>query len=248
MEKPRIITAANFITDDKTNKVFVSSWIDKPTGNLDLTEDDKHLLKDEILKTGQFCGLLYNTTDIWARDYMPIQLTDDLFLSYTYKPDYLNKYPTSVTNWQLHGVSTKDNNKTKVPFEGTVVQMPVILDGGNVIKAVCKGQPCMVMCNKVLKENNVSEATFRMWWNEWWKNNFMGTKMGLVLLPWEGMEKNPIGHADGMVRYIGEGRVLMANYYGLDPTNNDRDGEEIYKSRYRRWCDRIYRNRTEGRL
>ncbi len=109
MEKPRIITAANFITDDKTNKVFVSSWIDKPTGNLDLTEDDKHLLKDEILKTGQFCGLLYNTTDIWARDYMPIQLTDDLFLSYTYKPDYLNKYPTSVTNWQLHGVSTKDN-------------------------------------------------------------------------------------------------------------------------------------------
>jgi agmatine/peptidylarginine deiminase len=77
------------------------------------------------------------------------------------------------------------------------------------------------MCNKVLKENNVSEVAFRLWWDEWWGKHFNGTKMGLILLPWEGERIDPIGHADCMVRYIGEGRILMAKYYDFDKKEGD---------------------------
>ena len=40
--------------------------------------------------------------------------------------------------------------------------------------------------------------------------------MELVLLPWEGPDYNPIGHADGIVRYISKGKVLMTNYSEYD--------------------------------
>lgn len=215
------ITAENFITDNKTNKVFLSSLIDKTSGALD--SETRCELKSKIKDFCPDCELLYNTMDVWARDYMPIQLTRDVFLSYTYKPDYLDPYPNCVTNWQLNGVHAKDN------FCFKIVQMPIILDGGNVVKAVVNGKPCFIMCEKILKENNVSEKTFRDWWIQWWKEQFDGTTMELVLLPWEGKENNPIGHADGMVRYIGDNHVLMTNYLDFDKMYKDDFGDTMKK-------------------
>ena len=172
------------------------------------------------------CELLINTKDVWARDYMPIQLTKEDYLGYTYKPDYLDSgsgYEKCVTNWRLHNVHAEKFNLNKIKC----VQMPLVLDGGNVVKAVLNDKPCMIMCEKVLKENNVDSKNgtevdgFRNWWKEWWKENFDGTEMELVLLPWEGRELNPIGHADGMVRYIGNNSVLMTNYKDFDKSYED---------------------------
>ena len=213
------INADNFITDNKTNKVFLSSLIDKTSGALDV--DTRSKLKSKIKDFCPDCELLYNTMDVWARDYMPIQLTEDVFLSFTYKPDYLEPYPNCVTNWQLHGVHAKEN------FCLNIVQMPIILDGGNVVKAVVNGNPCFIMCEKILKENNVSEKAFRDWWMRWWKEQFDGTTMELVLLPWEGKQDNPIGHADGMVRYVGDNCVLMTNYLDFDRKYKDDFGSKM---------------------
>ena len=228
MEK---ITVDNFITDDKTDKVYISSLIDTKDGNLDVETRSK--LKTCILKfchdldSCSDCELLYNTRDVWARDYMPIQLTEDVFLGFTYKPDYLLYYPKCTTNWQLHDVHTKKQVANKEHFDFDIVQMPIILDGGNVIKAIVNNKPCIIMCDKVLQENNVNEKEFRDWWERWWKDNFDGTEMQLVLLPWEGKDDNPIGHADGMVRYIEDGRVLMTNYLDFDARYNDNAGHKI---------------------
>ena len=199
------ITADNFITDDRTDKVYISSLIDTVSGALDL--NTRSALKTSILKFSRNCEPLYNTMDVWARDYMPIQLTLDVYLSFTYKPDYLQDYPNCVTNWQLHRVHAAHES---LSFK--VVQMPLILDGGNVVKAVVKGKPCLILCKKVLDENNLSEEDFDNWWKQWWNDNFDGTEMEYVLLPWEGEKFNPIGHADGMVRYIEDKRVLFTNY------------------------------------
>ena len=199
------ITADNFITDDRTDKVYISSLIDTVSGALDL--NTRSALKTSILKFSRNCEPLYNTMDVWARDYMPIQLTLDVYLSFTYKPNYLQDYPNCVTNWQLHRVHAAHES-----FSFKVVQMPLILDGGNVVKAVVKGKPCLILCKKVLDENNLSEEDFDNWWKQWWNDNFDGTEMEYVLLPWEGEKFNPIGHADGMVRYIEDKRVLFTNY------------------------------------
>lgn len=208
------ITVDNFITDEMTNKVYISNLINKKSSGF---ENDAATELESCIKT--FCPnfeLLFNTKDVWARDYMPIQLTKDIYLSFTYKPDYLAENPKYVTNWQMHKVHA--NGQLNFIF----VQMPIILDGGNVVKAILENQPCMILCDKVLLENNMTEIAFRDWWKHWWRENFSGTEMKLVLLPWEGKRLNPIGHADGMVRYIGEGRVLMTNYLDFDKKHGEK--------------------------
>ncbi len=228
MEK---ITSRNFITDNTANKVFISSLIDRESGGLDKKVREKVKSCIEEFAGKDNCELLINTKDVWARDYMPIQLTKEGYLGYTYKPDYLDSgsgYEKCVTNWRLHNVHAEKFNFKKIKC----VQMPLVLDGGNVVKAVLNDKPCMIMCEKVLKENNVDSKNgtevdgFRNWWKEWWKENFDGTEMELVLLPWEGRELNPIGHADGMVRYIGNNSVLMTNYKDFDKSYEDYSGEK----------------------
>lgn len=225
MEK---IIAKDFITDDRTNKLYFSSLIDRESGALDA--EVRSELKSAIEHFCPECESLLNTKDVWARDYMPIQLTKDVFLGYTYNPDYLMEEPEYVTNWQLHHVHTQRQSARNEHFDFKVVQMPIILDGGNVVKAKVDNEPCIIMCDKVLEENNVLETDFRLWWDCWWSENFSGTKMKLVLLPWEGSDINPIGHADGMVRYIENGRVLMTNYADYDKKYKDDHGDKIKKA------------------
>ena len=221
MEK---ILTKDFITDDKTNKVFISSLIDTKTGDLD--KEARARVKSCIMQFEKDCELLYNTKDVWARDYMPIQLTKNTYLGYTYKPDYLTKspeYAKCVTNWKLHNVHAE-----KYHFNGfKVVQIPLILDGGNVVKAILDDKPCMIMCNKVLLENNIDKNNFHKWWKEWWEENFDGTEMKLVLLPWEGSKVDPIGHADGMIRYIDKNKVLITNYKDFNEKHYNAMMEEL---------------------
>lgn len=208
------ITSENFITDNRTDKLYISSLIDRENGALDAWVRSE--LKSNIIRFSPTCELLLNTMDVWARDYMPIQLTKDVFLGYTYNPDYLINDAKCVTNWQLHNVHTQRQLVRNEHFDFRVMQMPIILDGGNMVKAIVNNKPCIIMCDKILQENNVLEKDFRIWWERWWNNYFNGTEMGLVLLPWEGSDVNPIGHADGIVRYIEDGRVLMTNYADFD--------------------------------
>ncbi len=225
MEK---ITVDNFITDDRTDKLYISSLIDRENGALDAWVRSE--LKSNIIRFSSTCELLLNTMDVWARDYMPIQLTKDVFLGYTYNPDYLMDDPEYVTNWQLHHVHTQRQRARNERFGFKVVQMPIILDGGNVVKAKVNNKPYIIMCDKVLEENNVLEKDFRWWWDRWWKDNFCGTEMGLVLLPWEGCDVNPIGHADGMVRYIEDGLILMTNYADYDKLYKEDHSDKIKKA------------------
>lgn len=231
MEK---ITANNFITDintdtyNKTDKVYISSLIDTVEGNLDINTRSE--LKKCILKFCPDCDSLYNTRDVWARDYMPIQLTENIYLSFIYRPDYLADYIKCTTDWRLHKVHSQKQTQEEFLKSDFVQMIPIILDGGNVVKAIVNNKPCIIMCDKVLWENNVNEKEFRDWWGRWCKDNFNGTEMQLVLLPWEGKDVNPIGHADGIVRYIGNNKVLMTNYADYD---------QIYGSDY----SKLYRKK-----
>lgn len=248
------ITKANFVTDNKTNIVYLSSLINTKSGNLDLEVRSKlpHLIKT----FAKDVEMLYNTMDVWVRDFMPIQLTKNVVLNYIYKPDYLTDYPECVTNWQIHDVHTQKQIAKDERWEYEIIQMPLILDGGNVIKAVINDKPCMILCEKILNENNLSWEDFDIWWNRWWAKNFDGTEMEYVLLPWEGHINNPIGHADGMVRYIKENKVLMTNYHDYDERYEDCHGalmrsklEEIgfevieltYNDKFNYHTDKMYR-------
>jgi hypothetical protein len=202
------ITKENFITDERTNTVCYSSLLPTESSGLDslLRKELYAALKETVKPLKNY--ELYNTRDIWARDYMPVQLTPDLFLNYTYNPDYLSEQKAYITNWLIHKVHIRQIEK----FDFDVVTMPIVLDGGNIIKAIDKfGQPTIIMCSKVLTENNLSKKELNDWWNI-----FFDGRIRLILIDWEGKEENPIGHADGMVRYISEGKVLITNYCDFD--------------------------------
>lgn len=202
-----IISKDNFVTDNMTNTVCYSSLLHGESSGLDkkFREELYGALKESV-KTFKHYDL-YNTRDIWSRDYMPVQLTKDLFLNYTYNPDYLSDQKKYITNWSMDKVHTKTKE-----LKLEVAKIPLVLDGGNVIKAIDKfGKPTIIMCSNVLNENNLSKEELTDLWNQFFDN-----QIRLILIEWEGKDENPIGHADGMVRYITEGKVLITNYCDWD--------------------------------
>ena len=175
------IPKKDFITDDKNNTVCFSSLLPTESSGLSsrLRKELYGALKEAVKPLKNY--ELYNTRDIWARDYMPVQLTPDLFLNYTYNPDYLSEQKAYITNWLIHKVHVRHNEKLDLNF----VTIPLVLDGGNIIKAIDKfGHPTIIMCSKVLNENNLSKKELIDWWDI-----FFDGQIRLILIDWEGKEE-----------------------------------------------------------
>ena len=105
------------ITDRQTNKVFFSkrlTWYKAwPT------------IKSALEANGVGYILMNRTKAIWARDYMPIQVEKDRFVSYVYKPDYLQEDKNTISDWRII---------PELPPMGEVIPTNLIIDGGNVVK------------------------------------------------------------------------------------------------------------------
>lgn len=144
--------------------------------------------------------------DIWVRDFMPFQCHDGKYLIYNYNPDYLQgKYRRYITNCRdafesIGGDVSADNCRTT----------DLVIDGGNMIKCVDRnGVNCVIMTTKVLHENPglpYHEILNRL-------EEALGAEV--ILIPWDTAE--PYGHADGMVRSLGPGRLLLNCYDDFNP-------------------------------
>lgn len=170
------------ITDELTNTVYFSKYL----------TDYKcyQQLSDEMTARGISHFLLEETKDIWARDFMPIQLSENHYVGYKYEPDYLTDKSQYITNYA-----------SCMPFHPTELATTELrIDGGNVIKCA----NCVIMTDKVLKENHERRhVQIRKELEEVFQTE-------VVLIPWDTDER--YGHADGMVRYLGGNRVLINNY------------------------------------
>ena len=131
---------------------------------------------------------------VWARDYMPLQLDEDRFLQYRYAPDYLKNYPDYIPPYEAicRGLHLKGK------------QSKLVIDGGNVVKSGKR----VIMTEKVFKENpDHTPNSLRKCLEETFECE-------VCFIPWDRYEI--FGHADGMVRYIGDNYGLMNNYINLD--------------------------------
>ena len=180
------------ITNYNTNKVYLAKGM---------------TLEKYVDATGHLLGGLHNHKiswnflpqtaspfHIWTRDYMPVQVSKDKFVRFNYSPDYLKDNPeykpdTSAILSDL-GIHVTDSD--------------IIVDGGNVISCGNK----VIMTDKIFREN------------PHYNRNGLIDKLSqlleaeIVLIPEDYYDE--YGHADGMVRYIGEGCVLLNNYYDFD--------------------------------
>jgi len=182
------------ITNFNANKVYLSKGMISER-YLDAT---KRLLS-ALHRNKIEWGILPNTSSpyhIWARDYMPVQVSKDKFVRFNYDPDYLRDFPkykpdTSSILKEL-GIKIIDTN--------------IVLDGGNVISCGDK----VIMTDKIFRENPHYDRTMLI--------DTLGQLLEArpILIPED--EYDEYGHSDGMVRYIGENRVLLNNYCDFDKT------------------------------
>lgn len=148
-----------------------------------------------------------NAKDIWVRDFMPFQRHDDEFMIYCFNPDYLQgKDEKYITNCRDAFLASGGGS---VLSSNICNHTNLILDGGNMIKCKDKdGVDCVIMTAKVLCENpGLSHHEILIELEEC-------LNAEVILIPWDTEE--PYGHADGMVRSIGVGKLLLNCYSDSD--------------------------------
>lgn len=179
------------ITDQLTNVIFFSDTIENECPEL-FSSVSK--LKELGLPIRFFKG----GNSMWARDYMPIQVSPYRFVNFKYNPDYLN-------DTDAHRATITDNAaqicQSLFEHNVDVLTSDIVLDGGNVIK----GNDFVVMTDKVLYDNPQYTTSRLIHELE------MLFMRYIIIIPWDRNE--PIyGHADGVIRYVDESRLLLTKY------------------------------------
>lgn len=175
------------ITDNQTNKLFLADCLPKK----------QPIFFQRFEKILNACNIQYsflpNTKDIWAVDYMPLQISKDKFVQFTYNPDYLQPKKYHKTISDVDSICKALQLKTQ--------KSKLIVDGGNVSRTADK----VIMCDKVFHENkNISEnEVIKQLWQL-----FQVDK--LYFVPWD--INDFTGHADGMVRFLNSDTVLINDY------------------------------------
>lgn len=180
------------ITNFETNRVYFAQGLNSPS-YMDAAQSLVTAFHEANVHWEHIPGT-QSPLHIWARDYMPVQVSKDRFIKFRYEPDYL-----------------RDSPEYKPDVNGIVRQLGIVvknvtinLDGGNIIS--CGGK--VILTDKVFKENPqynpirlIDELTELL-------------EAEPVLIPWDIYEE--YGHADGMVRYMGDTRVLINHYCDFD--------------------------------
>lgn len=172
------------ILDEETNLLFLSELI------LQRTEFVTQL--KNVLSSNQIpYQFLPGTKDIWCRDYMPIQVSENRFLQFKYDPTYLNykKYRSTITN--VDSVCDAIDLKTE--------KSEIKIDGGNVIK----GKDWVILTDRIFSEKELKPAILL----EELEKLFEAKP---IIIPAE--PGDYLGHADGVARRLDE-EVLIVNEY-----------------------------------
>lgn len=165
-------------------------------------------IETALIAENEIYDFVPNAADIWVRDFMPFQRHDGEFVIYRYNPDYLqgenSKYITNCRDAFLEiggsdALSSSICNHTNL-----------IIDGGNMIRCTDKdGVDCVIMTTKVLYENpELSHHEILLQLDDVFNAE-------VILIPWDTEEK--YGHADGMIRSLGKGRLLMNCFSDMCP-------------------------------
>lgn len=129
------IPVDNF-NDTMTNFVYISDKLKDfyPRTYARLTK----LFNEMDIEWGEIEG----TKDIWIRDYMPLQISDNRFIVYNYNPDYLKDSGDDYLT-DSHAIADRILNHCNTSH------YDITLDGGNIV--TCAGH--MVLTDKVFQEN-----------------------------------------------------------------------------------------------
>lgn len=180
------------IAEWDTNCLFLSDRLE--VGDPQLVAGLRSALDRTVIE------VIPETSDIWCRDYMPVQLSENCFCQFIYRPDYLKDFEHLIT----------PSARCRLPFMEKHHAEPIVLDGGNVVASRTK----VILTDKVYAENpSIERKRLRSRLEELFQAD-------CIFIPKEPFDL--IGHADGMVRFVSEGCVLMNDYSTLDSGFGDK--------------------------
>ena len=145
-----------------------------------------------------------NTRDIWCRDYMPIPVRNNQFVSFTFTPPYLSgrKYDP-VRTTRDEAIANLENFK--------IVNSPLIIDGGNVVKYGCEAimTEAIYSWNQERSRQEIREQLCHL----------LKLKKLTVVPPEPG---DTFMHADGILQIVEPG-VIVINSYNNQTTRTERE-------------------------
>jgi agmatine deiminase len=175
------------ITDHQTNCVYLSSllkeWHPQFWSELEV------ILKKHSIQY----KWITNTRDIWCRDYMPVQITENHYIQFKFFPDYY------LTHKHIKLLTIQDEMEYN-PV-ANIRKVDLIVDGGNIIKSSDKA----IMTDKVFKanDNRGKDTVIKMLKKELQVND-------LIFIPVQPYDLT--GHSDGMVRFYNENTLLVNEF------------------------------------
>ncbi len=176
------------IKDNQTNFLYLADTL--PKNHPDFYSSLEKILKDSKINH----ALLPHTRDIWAIDYMPIQVSTNRFVQFNYNPDYLR----NSKKWQK---TIPDVDKICDAIGLKRKHSNIILDGGNVVKT----EKSVIMTDKIFTENSgITKGDLLKQLSDLFEVE------RIIIIPQD--PEDFTGHADGMVRFIDEKRVFVNNY------------------------------------
>jgi len=128
---------------------------------------------------------VYRTENIWIRDYFPIQINGEYF---RFRHKTSKKFPQlDISNEPWTGVFAP------------IRCLPYFIDGGNIVQGYGK----VILTEKVIQDNesgivNILEKLF---------------ESEIIIVPIE--PGDPLGHSDGVVRFIDKNHVLVNDYFKI---------------------------------
>ncbi len=202
------------ITDNQTNAIYFSENLKTDLRFLETCNQITGILES----VGAQYSFLPKTRDIWARDYMPIQVSESKFVEFRYDPDYLQGTGTEERALKTYPDVVCDAINLKT------VKTDIILDGGNAVKS----QNTVILTDKIVSENR-----------HWYDKTSLAKQLEelfevehVILIPWPKDEE--YGHSDGMLRFIDDQTVLI-NAIEKTPTLERRLKEHGLKCEYLRF-------------
>ena len=190
------------ITDKDTNFVYLSAWI-----KTDFSDMSKELIRISE-KAGICYDFLQQTDDYYCRDYMPVQVTRDKFVQFVFNP--ISYFKPKELKHISNPVKIQINNKLAQPYYSRL-----ILDGGNVVK----GETKVIITDKVIRDN-----VYMMPEKKIIEELETLLEAEVIIIP--ALKEDKTGHADGMIRFIDDNRVLI-NELGFE---EDAKWEEQFKA------------------
>lgn len=164
--------------------------------------------------------LLDNTHDIWLRDFMPVRTKSGKYISFRYEPSYLDDYPDLKTDFR-QDISTQLSLKN-------IIYSDINLDGGNIVFS--PSRETAIISDRIFMENwdySSAELVQEL-------ERLLEAKV--IIIP--SLRSDMTGHADGMVRFVGENTDVgnaSHSLFGLEAhikTTLRNHGIEVYDFPY----------------